>query len=260
MRPLPSRKGWIVSNCADELFSLRREFSEEEWIDELLRSAGYEPAQFDQRVKWHLLCRMAGGNDPVGPSAGPRSRPCQARDQEDPGPARVEDGRRRHTRAVAARIARADYAAVFTEAVKKAVSRIMNDWLQGGDGQGAPGPHGQPVPDLVWMNRRRYHDPDRSPDRVSKAGEILDGRLPLLEIMKRCKVIREKCGEGIGVGVPRLLRIRLLRLLSLQSFLHERNFCSLPLIHIGRIDFHPERLQLSCSTSPINAEMLAVRP
>ena len=28
---------------------------------------------------------------------------------------------------------RADYAAVFTETVKKAVSRIVNDWLQGGD-------------------------------------------------------------------------------------------------------------------------------
>lgn len=42
----------------EELFTLRREFTEEQWIDVLLRSAGYEPAQFEQRVKWHLLCRM----------------------------------------------------------------------------------------------------------------------------------------------------------------------------------------------------------
>lgn len=42
----------------EELFSLRREFTEEQWIDVLLRSAGYEPTQFEQRVKWHLLCRM----------------------------------------------------------------------------------------------------------------------------------------------------------------------------------------------------------
>lgn len=42
----------------DELFDGRRYFSEEQWIDVLLRSCGYEPTQFEERVKWHLLCRM----------------------------------------------------------------------------------------------------------------------------------------------------------------------------------------------------------
>ena len=42
----------------EELFTLRREFTEDQWIDVLLRSAGYEPAQFEPRVRWHLLCRM----------------------------------------------------------------------------------------------------------------------------------------------------------------------------------------------------------
>ena len=42
----------------DELFEGRRHFSEEQWIDLLLRSCGYEPTQFDQRVKMHILCRM----------------------------------------------------------------------------------------------------------------------------------------------------------------------------------------------------------
>ena len=42
----------------DELFDGRRFFTEEQWIDVLLRSCGYEPTQFEERVKWHLLCRM----------------------------------------------------------------------------------------------------------------------------------------------------------------------------------------------------------
>ncbi len=42
----------------DELFQGRRAFTEEEWIDVLLRSTGMEPTQFSQRVKWHLLARM----------------------------------------------------------------------------------------------------------------------------------------------------------------------------------------------------------
>jgi ATP-dependent Lon protease len=42
----------------DELFQARGEFSEEEWIDVLLRSTGMEPTNFKQRVKWHLLARM----------------------------------------------------------------------------------------------------------------------------------------------------------------------------------------------------------
>ena len=42
----------------EELFLGRRAFTEDEWIDVLLRSTGMEPTQFSQRVKWHLLARM----------------------------------------------------------------------------------------------------------------------------------------------------------------------------------------------------------
>ena len=42
----------------DELFEGRRYFTEAQWIDVLLRSCGYEPTQFDERTKWHLLCRV----------------------------------------------------------------------------------------------------------------------------------------------------------------------------------------------------------
>ena len=42
----------------DELFAGRRQFTEAQWIDVLLRSCGYEPTQFDDRTKWHLLCRL----------------------------------------------------------------------------------------------------------------------------------------------------------------------------------------------------------
>jgi ATP-dependent Lon protease len=42
----------------EELFEGRRAFTEEQWIDVLLRSTGLEPTHFDARVKWHLLCRM----------------------------------------------------------------------------------------------------------------------------------------------------------------------------------------------------------
>ena len=42
----------------EELFEGRRYFTEEQWIDVLLRSCGYEPTQFEERAKWHLLCRM----------------------------------------------------------------------------------------------------------------------------------------------------------------------------------------------------------
>jgi ATP-dependent Lon protease len=42
----------------EELFQGRRYFTEEQWMDVLLRSCGYEPTQFEERVKWHLLCRM----------------------------------------------------------------------------------------------------------------------------------------------------------------------------------------------------------
>ena len=42
----------------EDLFEARQAFTEEQWIDTLLRSAGYEPTQFEERVKWHLLTRM----------------------------------------------------------------------------------------------------------------------------------------------------------------------------------------------------------
>ena len=42
----------------DELFAGRRQFTEAQWIDVLLRSCGYEPTHFDERTKWHLLCRL----------------------------------------------------------------------------------------------------------------------------------------------------------------------------------------------------------
>src|SRR6266851_3831135 len=42
----------------DELFQGRRAFTEQQWIDVLLRSTGMEPTNFQERVKWHLLARM----------------------------------------------------------------------------------------------------------------------------------------------------------------------------------------------------------
>lgn len=36
----------------------RRGFTESEWLDALLRSTGMEPANLQERVKWHLLARM----------------------------------------------------------------------------------------------------------------------------------------------------------------------------------------------------------
>jgi ATP-dependent Lon protease len=42
----------------EELFQGRKAFTEEQWIDVLLRSTGMEPTTFDSRVKWHLLARM----------------------------------------------------------------------------------------------------------------------------------------------------------------------------------------------------------
>ena len=40
------------------LFEGRKAFSEAQWIDVLCRSTGMEPANLDERVKWHLLARM----------------------------------------------------------------------------------------------------------------------------------------------------------------------------------------------------------
>lgn len=42
----------------EELFSGRKAFSKEEWLDVLMRSTGMEPSTLDYRVKWHLLARM----------------------------------------------------------------------------------------------------------------------------------------------------------------------------------------------------------
>src|SRR6266851_7446869 len=42
----------------DELFEGRRAFTEEQWLDVLLRSTGMEPTNFTPRIKWHLLARM----------------------------------------------------------------------------------------------------------------------------------------------------------------------------------------------------------
>jgi len=42
----------------EEFFTGRKAFTEDEWLDVLLRSTGMEPTNFDKRVKWHLLARM----------------------------------------------------------------------------------------------------------------------------------------------------------------------------------------------------------
>ncbi|MBI5192435.1 MAG: protease Lon-related BREX system protein BrxL [Nitrospirae bacterium] len=42
----------------ETLFEGRRAFTEEQWLDALLRSAGMEPTLFAERVKWHLIARM----------------------------------------------------------------------------------------------------------------------------------------------------------------------------------------------------------
>jgi ATP-dependent Lon protease len=40
------------------LFEARKAFTDEQWIDALIRSTGMEPSCFKERVKWHLLARM----------------------------------------------------------------------------------------------------------------------------------------------------------------------------------------------------------
>ncbi len=40
------------------LMEARQQFTEDEWLDVLLRSTGMEPTHFDTRVKWHLLARL----------------------------------------------------------------------------------------------------------------------------------------------------------------------------------------------------------
>ena len=49
----------IPSLDKNEIIEARAKFEKEEWIDFILRSTGMEPTQFDYRVKWHLLARLA---------------------------------------------------------------------------------------------------------------------------------------------------------------------------------------------------------
>jgi len=42
----------------DALFEGRKAFTENQWIDVLLRSTGLEPTAFEERVKWHLMARL----------------------------------------------------------------------------------------------------------------------------------------------------------------------------------------------------------
>jgi len=40
------------------IFEGRKQFTEEQWIDMILRSTGLEPTLFEERVKWHFLSRL----------------------------------------------------------------------------------------------------------------------------------------------------------------------------------------------------------
>ena len=42
----------------EQFFEGRRYFTEEQWLDTLLRSTGMEPTLFDERAKWHLVARL----------------------------------------------------------------------------------------------------------------------------------------------------------------------------------------------------------
>lgn len=42
----------------EEVFTARTHFNRDQWIDVLLRSVGMEPANIEQRTKWHLIARM----------------------------------------------------------------------------------------------------------------------------------------------------------------------------------------------------------
>ena len=42
----------------DEIYDARRKFTMDQWMDLLLRSIGMEPANLEQRAKWHLIARM----------------------------------------------------------------------------------------------------------------------------------------------------------------------------------------------------------
>lgn len=42
----------------NEIIEARKQFTKDEWIDLILRSTGMEAANFEYRVKWHLLARL----------------------------------------------------------------------------------------------------------------------------------------------------------------------------------------------------------
>lgn len=42
----------------ESIFEGRKEFTETQWIDMILRSTGLEPTVFEERVKWHFLTRL----------------------------------------------------------------------------------------------------------------------------------------------------------------------------------------------------------
>lgn len=42
----------------DSVFEGRRAFTDDQWIDVLLRSTGLEPTAFEERVKWHFIARL----------------------------------------------------------------------------------------------------------------------------------------------------------------------------------------------------------
>lgn len=42
----------------EEVFSARKNFTLDQWLDLLLRSIGMEPTNLEQRAKWHILARM----------------------------------------------------------------------------------------------------------------------------------------------------------------------------------------------------------
>ena len=42
----------------ESLFEGRRGFTEQQWLEVLLRSTGMEPAHFNERAQWHLLARL----------------------------------------------------------------------------------------------------------------------------------------------------------------------------------------------------------
>ncbi|MFW9996499.1 MAG: protease Lon-related BREX system protein BrxL [Candidatus Odinarchaeota archaeon] len=48
----------LSSNLAEKLIDLRKEFSDDEWLELLLRSIGLEPEKFDPRQRMHLLSRL----------------------------------------------------------------------------------------------------------------------------------------------------------------------------------------------------------